>query len=191
MGIWRLTALMGWRCFLLIHRFLDGSVWRLIIALYDGFWYPSLFVGWFSLHFFRGFSFFNCLWVAFEKRWYSFMYFFIFILLLSLHFFTPFTLIFFYPRFTVAWRDYFFFIFFPRFILFIFFFLLEWKRNGWKEGTDGLDFAGFFSFPLFFTSYLCAGHSELVLFLFLSCVFLTFLFLLFNNFLGPTFYLTC
>jgi len=165
MGIWRLTALMGWRCFLLIHRFLDGSVWRLIIALYDGFWYPSLFVGWFSLHFFRGFSFFNCLWVAFEKRWYSFMYFFIFILLLSLHFFTPFTLIFFLPSFYGCMEGLFLFHFFSPFHI-VYFFFSSGMETEWMEGRHWwIGFCGvfFFSFIFYFLPLCWALWTRFIL----------------------------
>jgi len=120
----RLTA------FLLIHWLLDGSVWKLVIALFDSSWYFFfLFVGWFPLCFFfilffSGGFLFNCLWVAFEKRWYSLVYFLFFISLASLFY----SFHFFCPCFMAAWR---------RFWFFWLFMFLEWKWNGRKGGGRG------------------------------------------------------
>ena len=143
----RLTA------FLLIHWLLDGSVWKLMIALFDSFWYSFLFVGWFSLFFFfQGGVFFLTIfgWHLRNVDIHLCIFYFLF---LSLHFFTPFTFL---PLFYGCMEEV---LVFFGFLCFFFSsgMEMEWKEKGveWRRRRRilvGLDFVGGYYF--FFFSFL-------------------------------------
>jgi len=163
MGNNRLTAFP-------IHCLLDAGLFGgLIIALYDNFWY-SFFCSSVGFHciFLGGFSFLTVFWVAFEKRWYSFMYFFF---LLSLYFYYFLLSC---PRFMAAWRFWFQVFFFFSFTFHVIsFFLLEWRWNGRRamENIVGWDWFAFYG----------------VFFLFFSFTFYSLLFFFFTSVLGTNF----
>jgi len=161
-------AIIGWRHSLFTASwtrvYLGGWSLRSMITFGTLF----LFVGWFSLHFFRGFFFFNCL---LGGIWETLIFIYVFFFLLSLYFYYFLLSC---PRFMAAWRFWFQVFFFFSFTFHVIsFFLLEWRWNGRRamENIVGWDWFAFYG----------------VFFLFFSFTFYSLLFFFFTSVLGTNF----